>query len=94
MSRRQPSDSNDRQGVQLKREKGLSIGGRLALLKYVLGSLALHYFSVFHNPATQILGSLRSKLFWGGYEGKRVIHWVSWDQILNSMEEMGLGVGS
>lgn len=46
----------------------ISIGGRLTLVKAVLGSLPLYYFSLFRAPrgVTRELESVRCKLFWGG----------------------------
>ena len=52
----------------------LSIGGRLTLIKAVLGSLGIYYFSIFKAPE-MVLKSLeraRSTFFWGGtYDAKK-----------------------
>nr|GEY02593.1 RNA-directed DNA polymerase, eukaryota, reverse transcriptase zinc-binding domain protein [Tanacetum cinerariifolium] len=46
----------------------LSFGGRLTLIKSVLGSLGVYYFSIFKAPKKIIhkLESIRRKFFWGG----------------------------
>ncbi|GKA10377.1 hypothetical protein Tco_0689810 [Tanacetum coccineum] len=48
--------------------KSLSIGGRLTLIKAVLGVLGVYYFSTFKAPTTIIdkLKGIRRKFFWGG----------------------------
>ena len=46
----------------------LSFGGRLTLVRSVLGSLSLYYFSMFRAPASVIqkLERVRKNFFWGG----------------------------
>ncbi|GJT51983.1 hypothetical protein Tco_0978140 [Tanacetum coccineum] len=46
----------------------LSIGGRLTLIKSVLGSLGIYYLSIFRAPESvlQDLERIRAKFFWGG----------------------------
>ena len=56
----------------------MSFGGRLTLVKSVLGSLPLYYFSMFRVPLSVLnaLESVRKKFFWGGLgEGKKMV-WV------------------
>ncbi|GJT75675.1 putative RNA-directed DNA polymerase, eukaryota, reverse transcriptase zinc-binding domain protein [Tanacetum coccineum] len=57
----------------------LSIGGCLTLIKLVLGSLGIFYFSIFRAPELtfNILERLRARFFWGGHD-----------------DQGGLGVGS
>nr|GEW57943.1 putative reverse transcriptase domain-containing protein [Tanacetum cinerariifolium] len=47
----------------------LSYGGRLTLLKTVLGSLGIYYVSLFKVPSTILnyLENLRASFFWGGH---------------------------
>lgn len=49
--------------------KMLSIGGRLTLIKVVLGSLCIYFFSLFRVPSTicHMLEICRSRFFWGKY---------------------------
>ena len=74
----------------------LSSGGRLTLIKSVLGSLGIYFMSFFRVPVgvVKTLESIRARFFWGSTEGERKISWVIWDIILNSLEQSGLGVGS
>jgi len=48
--------------------KTLSVGGRLTLIKAVLGSIAIYNMSIFKTPITVVntLESLRNKFFIGG----------------------------
>ncbi|KAJ9567283.1 hypothetical protein OSB04_003249 [Centaurea solstitialis] len=82
--------------------KWLSFGGRLSLVKSVLSSLPLYYFSLFHAPVSviKLLERVRSNFFWGvgGSPGEsKVIKkgraWVKWDKVLESFEWGGLNVG-
>lgn len=74
----------------------LSIGGRLTLIKAVLGSLLLYFLSLFKAPNKVLnqMESIRSRFFWGFKEGEKGINWIKWDQILLNKHKGGLGVGS
>ncbi|KAL4580934.1 hypothetical protein LXL04_017140 [Taraxacum kok-saghyz] len=73
----------------------LSFGGRLTLIKSVLGSLPLYYFSVFKAPTKVIdaLEGIRRRFLWAGNKEGRKIHWVSWNKIVLPKDKDGLGVG-
>ncbi|GKB83015.1 RNA-directed DNA polymerase, eukaryota, reverse transcriptase zinc-binding domain protein [Tanacetum coccineum] len=76
--------------------KTLSIGGRLTLLKSVLGSLPIYHMSLFKVPAKVLLNmeSIRCHFFNGiEHNGKKPI-WVKWNKVLASKEKGGLGVSS
>nr|GEX11649.1 hypothetical protein [Tanacetum cinerariifolium] len=53
--------------------KSLSIGGRLTLIKYVLGSIPIYYLSLFKAQLKiiNLLESLRARFFWGFKDGAR-----------------------
>nr|GEW67338.1 reverse transcriptase domain, reverse transcriptase zinc-binding domain protein [Tanacetum cinerariifolium] len=74
----------------------LSIGGRLTLVKSVLGSLPIYFLSMFKEPEAVIskLESIRRRFFWSmkGDENKMV--WIRWQKILSCKKDGGLGVGS
>ncbi|GKE12187.1 RNA-directed DNA polymerase, eukaryota, reverse transcriptase zinc-binding domain protein, partial [Tanacetum coccineum] len=73
----------------------LSIGGRLTLLKAVLGASPLYNLSIFKVPKT-ILNSMeavRSKFF-NGMDTTKKITWAAWNKILASKKNGGLGVSS
>nr|GFA75896.1 putative RNA-directed DNA polymerase, eukaryota, reverse transcriptase zinc-binding domain protein [Tanacetum cinerariifolium] len=50
----------------------MSFGGRLTLVKFVLGSLPLYYFSMFRVPSSVIMAleRVRKNFFWGGLAGE------------------------
>ncbi|GJT10444.1 putative RNA-directed DNA polymerase [Tanacetum coccineum] len=74
----------------------LSIGGRLTIVKSVLGGLPIYYLSLFKAPVSIIntLESIRSRFFWGFKESNHGISWVKWNSILLDVDKGGLGVGS
>nr|GEU51426.1 reverse transcriptase domain, reverse transcriptase zinc-binding domain protein [Tanacetum cinerariifolium] len=74
----------------------LSIGGRLTLIKSVIESLGICYFSIFKAPEMVIksLESLRANFFWGSHESSKKLSWVKWSNTLASFDKGGLGVGS
>ncbi|KAL7594350.1 uncharacterized protein LOC111895781 [Lactuca sativa] len=53
--------------------KTLSFGGRLTLIKDVLGNLPTYYMSLFRAPIEVIekLENIRRKFLWGGHEEKK-----------------------
>ncbi|KAJ9564748.1 hypothetical protein OSB04_000714 [Centaurea solstitialis] len=74
--------------------KMISFGGRWTLVKSVLGSVSLYYFSLFCAPVS-VLNSLEKG---GGScereESFKGCHWVKWSKVLNSFQNGGLNVGS
>nr|KAJ0214953.1 hypothetical protein LSAT_V11C300147850 [Lactuca sativa] len=81
--------------LSLWKAKTLSFGGRLTLVKTVLGSLPLFYFSIFKAPISIIdnLEKLRRRFLWGGSKEKQKINWVAWKVVLGPKSSGGLGVG-
>ncbi|GJT86680.1 RNA-directed DNA polymerase, eukaryota [Tanacetum coccineum] len=61
--------------------KTLSIGGRLTLLKSVLGASPLYNLSIFKVPKGVLkdMESIRSHFFNGADSSNRKITWVAWD---------------
>ncbi|GJR17198.1 RNA-directed DNA polymerase, eukaryota [Tanacetum coccineum] len=76
--------------------KSLSIGGRLTLLKSVLGSTPIYYMSLFKVPKAVLnqLEGMRRNFFNGIQDGERKIAWVKWSKVLASKKHGGLGVSS
>ena len=74
----------------------LSFGGRLTLVKSVLGNLPNYYLSLFKAPVgiMEKLEAIRRRFLWGGGEDKRKIHWVAWDKVVAPKKNGGLGIGS
>ncbi|GJW15089.1 RNA-directed DNA polymerase, eukaryota [Tanacetum coccineum] len=76
--------------------KTLSIGGRLTLLKSVLGASPLYTMSIFKVPkgVLKVMESIRSNFFKGAEPSEKKISWVAWEKILASKKKGGLGVSS
>ncbi|KAK1420098.1 hypothetical protein QVD17_21428 [Tagetes erecta] len=76
--------------------KTLSFGGKITLLKSVLGSLPLYFFSLFKAPIHVIesLEKIRSRFLWSGTNTTRKIHWIKWATIMAPRDMGGLGIGS
>ena len=88
----------DRVKTRLSRWKMnmLSIGGRLTFVKSVLGSIPIYNFSIFKVPKSILneLECIRRKFFNGHEQNCKKITWVSWNKVLKSKENGGLGVSS
>ncbi|GJX38683.1 hypothetical protein Tco_0251986 [Tanacetum coccineum] len=76
--------------------KTLSTGGRLTLLKSVLGASPLYNMSIYKVPrgVLKVMEAIRSKFFNGADQSDRKITWVAWDKVLASKKNGGLGVSS
>nr|GEU64134.1 putative RNA-directed DNA polymerase, eukaryota, reverse transcriptase zinc-binding domain protein [Tanacetum cinerariifolium] len=72
--------------------KTLSIGGRLTLLKSVLGASPLYNLSIFKVPKGVLkeLESIRNSFFKGVELSEKKITWVAWDKVLDSKKKRGL----
>ncbi|GJZ77727.1 RNA-directed DNA polymerase, eukaryota, reverse transcriptase zinc-binding domain protein [Tanacetum coccineum] len=70
----------------------LSIGGRLTLLKSVLGSIPVFHMSIFKVPSKvlHILESIRSHFFNGHDPGSKKASWVKWNNVLTDKKRGGL----
>nr|GEY50572.1 RNA-directed DNA polymerase, eukaryota, reverse transcriptase zinc-binding domain protein [Tanacetum cinerariifolium] len=76
--------------------KMLSIGGRLTLLKSVLGSMAIFHMSLFKAPRGVLrkLESIRSHFFNGHSPDSNKASWVKWKSALASKDNGGLSISS
>ncbi|GJV80315.1 RNA-directed DNA polymerase, eukaryota [Tanacetum coccineum] len=76
--------------------KTLSVGGRLTLLKSVLGSTPIYNMSIYKVPKSvlQTMESIRRKFFNGVQCDERKIVWIKWAKVLASKKYGGLGVSS
>ncbi|GJT34824.1 putative RNA-directed DNA polymerase, eukaryota, reverse transcriptase zinc-binding domain protein [Tanacetum coccineum] len=75
----------------------LSYSGRLTLIKAVLGSLGIYFFSLFKAPVAVLkaLESARASFFWGGGStDSKKLSWVKWSNVLASLDKGGLAIGS
>ncbi|GKA14232.1 RNA-directed DNA polymerase, eukaryota, partial [Tanacetum coccineum] len=71
--------------------KSLSIGGRLTLLKSVLGSIPIFHMSIFKVPLTVLrsLESIRCQFFNGHELKSNKSSWVKWNSVLAAKEKGG-----
>ncbi|GJR85158.1 RNA-directed DNA polymerase, eukaryota, reverse transcriptase zinc-binding domain protein [Tanacetum coccineum] len=76
--------------------KTLSIGGRLTLLKSVLGAIPIYHMSIFEVPmkVLQRMESIRSRFFNGVDIHSKNSSWVRWKNVMASKDKGGLGVSS
>nr|KAJ0195196.1 hypothetical protein LSAT_V11C700353940 [Lactuca sativa] len=76
--------------------KTLSFGGRLTLVKSMLGSISFFYFSVYKALIKLIesLEGIRRKFLLGGNSTTSKICWVEWKKVLAPKSLGGLGVAS
>ncbi|GKA12700.1 RNA-directed DNA polymerase, eukaryota, reverse transcriptase zinc-binding domain protein [Tanacetum coccineum] len=76
--------------------KSLSIGGRLTLLKAVLGSMSIYHMSIFKVPMKVLhrMESIRCHFFNGIELNSKKSIWVKWSNVLSSKEKGGLDVSS
>ncbi|MFS8003872.1 putative reverse transcriptase domain, fatty acid desaturase domain, acyl-CoA desaturase [Helianthus anomalus] len=74
----------------------LSIGGRVTLIKSVLGSLPNYFFSLYKAPVGVInkLEAIIRKFLWGGSGGDKKLSWVAWDRVASPIDCGGLGIRS
>ncbi|GJQ97240.1 RNA-directed DNA polymerase, eukaryota, reverse transcriptase zinc-binding domain protein [Tanacetum coccineum] len=74
----------------------LSVGGRLSLIKAVLGNVPTYFMSLYKMPSTIMkrLESMRNRFFLGGNLHDKKITWVKWETCLASKAMGGLGIGS
>ncbi|XP_058726363.1 uncharacterized protein LOC131597703 [Vicia villosa] len=72
----------------------LSFGGRINLLKSVLGSLPILSFSFYLAPkkVIQEINKIQGNFLWGGVKAKRGIHWVKWKEVCLPVDKGGLGL--
>jgi hypothetical protein len=64
--------------------RNLSIGGRVTLIKSILSSLPLYFFSFFKDPVyvlKELVSIYSKKILVGGSLDSSKMCWVSWDRI-------------
>nr|GEU87648.1 RNA-directed DNA polymerase, eukaryota [Tanacetum cinerariifolium] len=82
--------------LDLWKARLLSVGGRLTLIKSVLGSLSIYFMSLYKVPSSVCnrLESMRNHFFIGADLGEKKMTWVNWKKCLASKKMGGLGIGS
>nr|GEY02893.1 RNA-directed DNA polymerase, eukaryota [Tanacetum cinerariifolium] len=87
-------DVTERMHTQLSKWKlkTLSIGGRLTLLKSVLGAIPIYYMSIFKVPmkVLQNMKSIRACFFNGADVNSKKPSWVRWKSVLAAKDVGGL----
>ncbi|XP_019427208.1 PREDICTED: uncharacterized protein LOC109335529 [Lupinus angustifolius] len=60
----------------------ISFGGCVTLIKSVLNSLSIYFFSFFKAPVVVILEleKIQRSFLWGRGEDRRGVHWMSWSK--------------
>nr|GEZ37137.1 RNA-directed DNA polymerase, eukaryota [Tanacetum cinerariifolium] len=86
----------DRGRLSRWKVKTLSIGGRLTLLKSVLGAVLVYNMSLYKASKCVLheLERLRNNFFKGGDSQDSKITWVAWEKVLSFKKNRGLGVSS
>nr|GEZ52252.1 putative RNA-directed DNA polymerase, eukaryota, reverse transcriptase zinc-binding domain protein [Tanacetum cinerariifolium] len=74
--------------------KTLSIGGRLTLLKSVLGAIPIYHMSIFKVPMKVLhnMKSVRARFFNGADANSMKPSWVRWKSVLAAKDVGGLGL--
>ena len=74
----------------------LSLGGKVVLIKHVLSSLPLHLLATVSPPKSVFatLEHLFANFFWGSDEGGLKYHWIRWKDLCAPKKEGGLGFRS
>ncbi|KAM5560293.1 hypothetical protein ABKV19_021457 [Rosa sericea] len=75
------------------REKTLSVAGREVLIKAVAQAIPSYVMSCFELPKhlCNEMQQLMARFWWGGSEGEKKIHWVSWEKLCRPKVEGGMG---
>ncbi|KAF5793118.1 putative RNA-directed DNA polymerase [Helianthus annuus] len=82
--------------LSIWKARTLSFGGRVTLIKAVLGNLPTYFFSLFNAPVEVLkrLEKIRRKFLWGGCLENNKVSWVPWFKVIAPVEQGGLGIGS
>ncbi|GJR80769.1 hypothetical protein Tco_0151554 [Tanacetum coccineum] len=78
------------------KEKTLSIGGRLTLLKSMLGANPTYYMSLFKDSEGVLTNTktLRNRFYLGADVDEKKMSWVAWKPVISAKKNRGLGVNS
>nr|XP_027109338.1 uncharacterized protein LOC113729213 [Coffea arabica] len=72
----------------------LSAGGRLILIKHVLPAIPQYTFAVQEPPKTVLyqIRQIMARLFWGEVEKREKRHWRNWNALCHPTLQNGLGL--
>ncbi|GJV79118.1 RNA-directed DNA polymerase, eukaryota [Tanacetum coccineum] len=84
-----PRSSVESMASSLVEGENSPIGGRLTLLKSVLGVSPLYNMSIFKVPkgVLKVMESIRSNFFEGASLSEKKISWIAWDKVLASKKK-------
>ena len=76
------------------KQRHLLFGGRVTLIKSVLTSIPIYFFSFFRVPkkVQDKLVRIQRRFLWGGDQDQVKIAWVKWDTVCLPKEVGGLGI--
>ncbi|KAJ9536152.1 LOW QUALITY PROTEIN: hypothetical protein OSB04_un000670 [Centaurea solstitialis] len=84
-----PGDRKTKKKLAAWKSRLISIGRRQTLVKALLGSVSLYYFTSFRASASVLreLERVRCNFFWGGGRGNdesvnHEVHWVKWNKVV------------
>lgn len=92
----QPILDKLRNMISIWKNKLLSQGGRLILIKHVLSSIPIHILSAVTPPKSVIqdIERLIANFFWGESEVGKRRHWIAWANLTRPVSEGGIGIRS
>lgn len=90
----QPILEKMRRKLSSWKQKMLSVGGRICLIKSILMTLPLFFLSFFRVPKGVVREAKRimRTFLWGGVEEDHKISWVKWEHVCQPKLEGGLGI--
>ena len=76
------------------KQKFLSFRGRVTLIKVVLNSISIYFFSFFRVPKSILdkLVWLQRRFLWGGGVEHKQIAWVKWESVCLPKQKGGIGI--
>ena len=74
------------------KQKLLSFGGRVTLIKSVLNSIPTYFFSFFRAPNKILDKLVWIQRRWGGGMEEKKIAWVKWESVCLPKEKGGIGI--
>ncbi|XP_027182051.1 uncharacterized protein LOC113780452 [Coffea eugenioides] len=76
--------------------KLLSTGGKIVLIRHVLGSIPLYLLQAICPPKTVVtaLGRICNSFLWNSNVDSKRMHWATWEKLCFPVQERGLGFRS
>lgn len=90
----QPVIENVSKKLKIWKQRYISVGGRLTLIKSTLSNLPIYYMSLFKMPAkvANKIEKIQRQFLWGDSDNKRRLHLVNWEKIRRHKKHGGLGI--